>query len=88
MQNMLTSLSDQANNWQDEENKEASVSAPTRLGVDAFEKVRLLDSERLERTIWVSPLPSHIQEARVKKFFEDKKCGLVLEVRIRESPKV
>ena len=73
---------------EEEEKKETAKGLTTGLEIDAMEKVKLLESERLERTIWVSPIPSHIQEARVKKFFEEKKCGIVVEVRIRESTKV
>ena len=69
----------------EEEKKETTTAG---MEVDALEKVKLLENERLERTIWVSPIPAHITEARVKKFFEEKKCGLVVEIRIREGSKV
>lgn len=82
----LSRMRNQLTDSKEEEKKETASGAELR--VDALEKVKLLNNERLERTIWVSPIPSHIQEARVKKFFEQKKCGLVVEVRIRESPKV
>ena len=86
MRAMLTSHTHEN---KEEEKKETKGSGlGSGLGVDALEKVRLLENERLERTIWVSPIPSHIHEARVKKFFEEKKCGLVVGVRIRESGKV
>ncbi len=67
-----------------EEHKEG----PPFLSVEALSKVRYLDHERLERTIWVSPLNAYHSAAKVKKFFEEKKCGIVVEVRIREGAKV
>ena len=84
---MRAMLKEGASESKEEENKETAKEG-VRLEIDSLEKVKLLENERLERTIWVSPIPSHIQEARVKRFFEEKKCGLVVEVRIRESTKV
>ena len=46
----------------EEEKKETTTAG---MEVDALEKVKLLENERLERTIWVSPIPAHITEARV-----------------------
>ena len=48
----------------------------------------MLDSERLERTIWVSPLSAGHSAGIVKQFFEQKKCGIVIDVRVREGPRV
>ncbi len=58
------------------------------LWVDALQKARQLTTDKLERTIWVSPIPHHINEARIRKFFQDKKCGVVVDVRLREGSKV
>jgi hypothetical protein len=41
-----------------------------------------LNEERLERTIFVHPVPGSRTE--IKNFFEnDKKCGIVMDIRLR-----
>jgi len=61
------------------------------LHVDAFEKIKYLDHEKLERSIWISPIPSADAEYvnKIRTFFEDQqKVGVVIDVRLRSGPKV
>ena len=56
------------------------------MSIDAFDKVKYLDADRLGKTIWISPLNPSITVGTIKKFFEDTKCGIVTDVRIRNGP--
>jgi len=57
-----------------------------KLHVDLFDKFKLLDSEILERTIWIQPAVGTAED--IKKFFEvTHQVGIVLNVRVRKGPK-
>lgn len=75
---MATAIKD--NQKGSEESKEG---VPMLL--DVMERLPSLDAERLERTIWVSPVLAHHSAATLKRFFENKKCGIVVDVRVREG---
>lgn len=58
-----------------------------QLSIDQLEKVKFLDQERLDRTVWVHPIAS-INLAGLKKFFEiEHKCGIVIDFRVRNGKK-
>lgn len=55
--------------------------------VDMFEKLKYLEPERLERTIWIHPVTG-FNAQQLKNFFENThKCGVVVSVRIRRGKK-
>jgi len=57
-----------------------------KLHIDLFDKLKLLDSEILDRTVWIHPSTMSVDE--IKRFFEvQHKCGIVLNVRARKGPK-
>lgn len=57
-----------------------------KVNIDLFDKLKYLDTEKLDRTIWVHPLVTTRHE--LKHFFETtQKCGIVVDVRIRKGPK-
>ncbi len=61
------------------------------LHVDIFEKIKFLTHEKLERSIWVSPVWANDPEApnKIRTFFEEQqKVGIVIDVRLRTGPKV
>ena len=59
--------------------------------VDAFEKLQFLNQERLDRSIWISPVPQgHVNTREIywKFFQQDFECGLIQDVRIRKGQKI
>jgi len=57
-----------------------------KLNIDLFDKLKLVENDLLDRTVWVHPAPSTCEE--IKNFFENThKCGIVLSVRKRTGPK-
>mmetsp|Transcript_42111 Transcript_42111/g.48857 ORF Transcript_42111/g.48857 Transcript_42111/m.48857 type:complete len:362 (+) Transcript_42111:3235-4320(+) len=51
--------------------------------VDCLEKMKYLDQERLDRSVWISPINTCFTPENIKAFFQDThECGLVLEVRM------
>ena len=64
----------------------------TKIYVDAFEKLQYLSQDRLDRSIWISPLKSQQVQGgteQIWKFFQhDFECGLISDVRIRRSQKI
>jgi len=57
-----------------------------KLNIDLFDKIKYLDQEKLDRTVWLHPTVSTRHE--IKTFFEDyQKCGIVTDIRIRSGPK-
>ena len=57
------------------------------ISIDMVEKLKYLDQEKLDRTVWVHPITS-INLASLKKFFEiEHKCGIVLDFRVRNGRK-
>lgn len=65
--------------------KKAYENLKIDLFVDIFDKLHYLNEEKLERTIFVHPVPG--TKAEIKNFFEcEKKCGTVLEIRLRKGP--
>eukprot|EP01022_Parablepharisma_sp_SALTPOND_P003502 TRINITY_DN1141_c0_g1_i1.p1 TRINITY_DN1141_c0_g1~~TRINITY_DN1141_c0_g1_i1.p1 ORF type:complete len:1379 (+),score=244.39 TRINITY_DN1141_c0_g1_i1:5896-10032(+) len=61
------------------------------LHVDVFEKVKYLDHEKLERSIWISPIWASDPEIanKIRYFFEEQhKVGVVVDVRLRTGPKM
>ena len=59
------------------------------IDIDMFSRMRYLEQELLEKSIWVSPLVKTTTEELIKSFFENHpdKVGIVTDVRIREGPK-
>lgn len=61
------------------------------LHVDIFERLKFLHQEKLERSIWVSPMWQNDPEAgnKLRAFFEDQhKVGVVVDVRVRTGSKI
>jgi hypothetical protein len=57
-----------------------------KLNIDLFDKLKLLDNELLDRTVWIHPAPGTCED--IKRFLEvEHKCGVVLSVRKRTGPK-
>lgn len=57
----------------------------SRVTIDLLERVKYLDQEKTDRTIWIHPI-SKINIGSLKKFFEnDKKCGIILDFRVRNG---
>lgn len=55
-----------------------------KLAVDIFDKLKYLEPEKLERTIWV--FPPFGSASDIKQFFEEVQvCGIVLDVRLRKG---
>lgn len=45
-----------------------------------------METDRMERTVWMQPVVGQVHE--IKRFFEEqKKCGIVVDIRIRKGPK-
>lgn len=52
------------------------------FNVDMFDKLKHLNTDTLERCVWVHPVLTSAQE--LKKFFEEtQKCGIVMDIRLR-----
>ena len=67
--------------------KDLMQTAKQELSIDLLEKVKYLDQEKIDRTVWVHPISS-INLASLKKFFEiEHKCGIVLDFRVRNGRK-
>lgn len=57
-----------------------------KLHVDLFDKLKFVESDILDRTIWIHPAVGTSEE--VKNFFEiSQKCGIVLNIRKRTGPR-
>jgi hypothetical protein len=55
------------------------------IAVDLLEKLKYLDSGRLERTVWIYPMDK-INLQSLKHFFEvTHECGIVLDARVRRA---
>lgn len=63
-----------------------------RLYIDSFEKLQYLQQDRMDRSIWISPLMPHQfasgMEVIWKFFQQDFECGLIADVRIRKGQKI
>ena len=63
-----------------------------RLYIDVFEKIQYLNQDRLDRSIWISPMipaqAASITEQIWKFFQQDFECGLIQDVRIRKGQKI
>lgn len=63
-----------------------------QIYIDSFEKLQYLSQERLDRSIWISPvLPNQVQTGTevIWKFFQhDFECGLIQDIRIRKGQKI
>lgn len=45
--------------------------------------MKYLDQDKLDRTIWISPINASFNEVNLRNFFEEKhECGLVKDVRV------
>ena len=67
--------------------KDLMQTAKQELSIDLLDKVKYLDQEKIDRTVWVHPISS-INLASLKKFFEiEHKCGIVLDFRVRNGRK-
>ena len=59
----------------------------SNISIDLLEKIKYLDSDRNERTIWIHPI-ENINLQNLIRFFEITfKCGIVLDARIRRARK-
>ncbi len=54
---------------------------------DLAARAEYRDPERMERTVYVSPLPTNITPDIVKKMFYSKKCGAIKSVTIEKHRK-
>ncbi len=60
-------------------------SSKFEVSIDLLERVKYLDQERQDRTVWIHPITS-INLAGLKKFFEiEHKCGIVVDFRVRNG---
>ena len=59
------------------------------ISIDILDKIKYMNPEMLDRSIWISPLwVEEGLEFKIKNFFEiENKTGMVKEVRIRKGPK-
>ncbi len=65
--------------------KDLQQSQGLRVAIDLLERVKYLDQEKTDRTIWIHPI-NKINIGSLKKFFEnDKKCGIILDFRVRNG---
>lgn len=55
---------------------------PKGLVFDLAKLVEVKDPERMERTVYLSPLPGTVTEQQIKKLFYQNKCGVCLNVSI------
>ena len=59
----------------------------SQISIDQLERVKYLDQERLDRTVWIHPI-NQINLAGLKTFFEiTHKCGIVVDFRVRNGRK-
>ena len=57
------------------------------ISIDMLEKLKYLDSEKMERTVWIHPI-QNINLHSLKRFFEiTHKAGIVIDARIRRARK-
>jgi hypothetical protein len=64
------------------------IAAKSQIFVDDFQTIDLLDKEKLDRTIWISPMVASYEnhEKTIGDFFMDQHdCGLVIDVRLRSG---
>ena len=67
-------------------NKSKAAGIVGKIYVDEFEVCELLPKERLDKSIWISPVPKGMlrQENAIGNFFQKSyDCGLVIDVRLR-----
>mmetsp|Transcript_6760 Transcript_6760/g.9828 ORF Transcript_6760/g.9828 Transcript_6760/m.9828 type:complete len:885 (+) Transcript_6760:1253-3907(+) len=55
---------------------------------DLSQLVEVKDPERLERTVYLTPLRGDITELKIKKLFYDNQCGVILSVKIHKHKMV
>jgi hypothetical protein len=56
-----------------------------KVSIDILEKIKYLETEKSDRTIWIHPI-ANINLQKLKKFFEiTHKCGIVLDLRVRKG---
>ena len=63
----------------------------SKIYVDEFEVCELLPKERVDKGIWIAPMPKTMikQESVIKNFFQGQyDCGLIADVRVRVGKKV
>jgi Ran GTPase-activating protein (RanGAP) involved in mRNA processing and transport/uncharacterized tellurite resistance protein B-like protein len=61
---------------------------PKGFSFDLAKLVEVKDMERMERTIYISPLPASVTEQQIKKLFYQNQCGVCLNVSIHTHKKV
>ena len=63
------------------------VYEKSKIAIDMLEKLKYLETERMERSVWIHPI-QNISLPTLKKFFEiDNKAGIVIDARIRRARK-
>lgn len=67
--------------------KELHKLSESKLSVDLLERVKYLDQELVDRTVWIHPI-NQINLGSLKKFFEiTHPCGIILDFRVRNGRK-
>ena len=60
-----------------------------QIYIDCLDKMKFLDQNRLDRSIWISPITASFTPLNIKNFFQDThECGLVRDVRIYQGAEV
>lgn len=60
-------------------------SNKAKLSIDLLEKIKYLEQEKSDRTVWIHPI-ANISLNRLKRFFEiEHECGIVLDLRVRKG---
>ena len=67
--------------------KEVHHSKASKISIDLLERVKYLDQDRTDRTIWIHPI-NQINIGALKQFFENiHKCGIIMDFRVRNGRK-
>lgn len=57
--------------------------------IDALDKIPNLQQDKLDKSIWISPVMPHHSEQQIRQFFQTyKECGLITDIRIKEGKAV
>lgn len=60
-------------------------SNKSKISIDLLEKIKYLEQEKSDRTVWIHPI-ANIHLNLLKRFFEiDHKCGIVMDLRVRKG---
>ena len=59
----------------------------SNISIDLLEKIKYLDSDKCERSIWIHPIENMNLQNLIRFFEITYKCGIVLDARIRKARK-